>query len=551
MQKIFYIVLIFGLSSIAFGAKNRNATFDPKPSSAVPSTGYTPECLLTNIATPNVKSYTAGGQTVLIENIASTAEILIPAGIEIAANCADDFYVFEPNRASNSPPKKSFKMVCERGMFKPVTKGEFCDEKCNIKPLADKGYQVPKNILLPGEQVNLSCPAGQTTRTGPEFEITCTSNGILNYQNPACFDASKACGFPDGIEGIGAGETIHYNSYCQTQGLHPNCARRNVDMFGKAEGSFNTNLGYCGMAGFHEMCPECFIDPQEMYPTSSGVVIANTVSPNPLCDYCSLKGFHRQCALDNHYCQFPGHHPLCNSRSKSITPPIVPKNFSQPKNAKNRNTTTQAKGVADFRTSQNIVLPEGSNLACAGNGFTGLTYVSCVNGLWEDNEIYNTIKGTCKESIIDVQFVYDDLNALIFSAIDNILELEEIIDFCKANPADPGCQASLPDCKYGNKSYKAGEKITLYCPSVNANIRYNCLQMWMFEGFEDQNNPLASYQIVPFERCGSGSQLVPSSNPYGSDSFGSRSYDNKKNMNLAQYKKAKYREKTKELETKK
>lgn len=142
---------------------------------------------------------------------------------------------------------------------------------------------------------------------------------------------------------------------------------------------------------------------------------------------------------------------------------------------------------------------EGSKLTCNDNG---IAFVSCENGSWEEQGVYDRVKNTCKETISDVEFAYDDLNQL---SIDNNplpFTLAELQEFCKANPNDPSCQAKLNDCEHKGVKYAFGTGINIRCKNYEqAIMQFQCMEDWSFIKFLDPNHPLANSTFGSYEQC--------------------------------------------------
>ena len=157
--------------------------------------------------------------------------------------------------------------------------------------------------------------------------------------------------------------------------------------------------------------------------------------------------------------------------------------------------------------------PEGSRLVCTAPATGALTTVSCEKSKWEDNTFYNQNKSTCKETIGEINFETQNLNEFQILDITDTLTIEEIINFCTANPNDNECQPNLDTCDYRGVSYGAGHTITLYCQPYDAEINYQCFTSWMFDGFKDITHPLHQTEFVTLEDCGTNSYFVSHSPP--------------------------------------
>lgn len=93
-----------------------------------------------------------------------------------------------------------------------------------------------------------------------------------------------------------------------------------------------------------------------------------------------------------------------------------------------------------------------------------------------------------QEKIADVVLTYENLNVLQIQDLEDALTLEQIVDFCKANPNDPDCKPTLPKCNYDGVDYAFGAGIKIKCPRYNDNGTFYCYQSWVFSGFDNPDN---------------------------------------------------------------
>jgi hypothetical protein len=175
-------------------------TIFASPTSSIPAgTGYQPKCSLYGLTTENVASYKVGSQTIAVDRIENYMSVQTPQGTIISANCKSGYYVFNPDKKPTEQTRTSFNLTCDKGSFKRVNPNEYCDLKCDIGELANFGYIVGMTTVLdPGQTLAISCPAGNTTKKGDEFNVTCSSGGMLNAESPACFPKANACTFTTG-----------------------------------------------------------------------------------------------------------------------------------------------------------------------------------------------------------------------------------------------------------------------------------------------------------------------------------------------------------------
>lgn len=144
------------------------------------------------------------------------------------------------------------------------------------------------------------------------------------------------------------------------------------------------------------------------------------------------------------------------------------------------------------------IFREGANLNC--NSQDTLILVTCQAGQWQDQNFFNANSSTCKETIADVDFQYQNLTAISINNAPTLLTIKQIEDFCKTHPADPDCRSKYKQCSHAGTMYDFGTEITLNCPSYrNSNITFQCSNSWTFVKFVTQNDSTAVY--ASYDTC--------------------------------------------------
>ena len=159
-----------------------------------------------------------------------------------------------------------------------------------------------------------------------------------------------------------------------------------------------------------------------------------------------------------------------------------------------------------------ILLQEGTMLNCPGK--YGLTKLSCIAGIWEGRKNGEEVLcddkclSNCKESLGDVVFNYETIQEAIINVLDNVnLSIEELVNFCEANPDDEGCAVSLPICDYKGVQYNFGTTITLDCASEkDTKAKFQCFDGWVFMSFlEAETDAFSNFSLA---KCGTNSPVI-------------------------------------------